>query len=419
MVTPRKEYSESQTVKLLGNAIGLSKVYLRDPNLGIRLAIRYDPDIGRICLHEPSLMKYNYGGYFLLWLHYKSLRYSMKCLGWNVELAYEEFIETLNGLLMTADLNIPHVMYITVYRDGTIKANVENASSVNTMFDGFIEQFHAATAMAEKNVEKNAEESYVDEYPEVFDSGDTLLEDESDTESGPSVQTSKPSLLLYIDSDPTLPSYNTTLETTNLSQYIEAHKRVSFQHLKNQKEKNRSKAARNNVIDSLIEVQVDENAKWNTLHENLEDSEDEGKDFALHAIGDDITPLMYNTVHQLMSAGHEWCIAIFRDGKWLTPHLGAGARNDPLRMLLLELRLIEEAFLLLQGLYPYEEVLLISASHGISHGCVIGEMPTILYKYTRSRVKQKENEKDGKAKDKQKTKFRLSPWMNIPYGYNV
>lgn len=416
MVTPRKEYSESQIVKLLGNAIRLSKIYFKDSKLGIRVAVRYDPDIERICLNESSLMKYNYGGYFLLWLHYKSLRYSIKCLGWDVDLAYEELIETLNGILMSADLNIPHIIYMSVFRDGTVKANIEDASPVTTMFDGFIEQFHAASSMVESTSGNQGDNNL---YPDVFNEDDIVLDDKNDAESGPFVPTSKSSVLLYIDPDPTLPSYHTTLDTTNLSQYIEAHKRVSIQHLMNSKEKYTSKRPSKGLNDDLIEMKVDEHATWDTIDETVEDFEDEEQDAALYAICDDITPLMYNTAHQLMSAGHEWCIVVFRDGKWLTPHLGTGAKNDPLRMLLLELRIIEEAFLLLQGLYPYEEVLLISASHGIRHGCVIGEMPAILYKYTRSRVKQKEREKEDKDKEKRETKFRLSPWMNIPYGYHV
>lgn len=98
----------------------------------------------------------------------------------------------------------------------------------------------------------------------------------------------------------------------------------------------------------------------------------------------DYIPLMFNPLQLTLSAG-EWIPALFRDNRWLVPHICNGGHNDALRVFLLECGLVHECQIKVQGFNEGEDILLISASRGIRRGIISGKAPDASYKYTRVR----------------------------------
>lgn len=129
---------------------------------------------------------------------------------------------------------------------------------------------------------------------------------------------------IYIDNEPTIPSPNTTFPTSNDAAYRRAYKRI-------------------------------------TGNEDLQN---------------ELDVLLYNPKYELMS-GCMVTIAIFRDGRWYTPHLASGARCDALRNFLLKQGFLAERTLALWELRTGESVLVLNPIIGIARGYIANAVPSI------------------------------------------
>lgn len=424
MVTPRIVYTKEERRRKVIGSLELLSAYGRKNSEAIAVTMRYEPDFQKVTHGDKLILFYSREPFFLSKLHYEQLSFSMQSLGWTLNVTAEEFDKVLDDFIKDLPKDAPLILRIIFRKDGRVDGTAEKAERLESLFAGLFDQI------------RMSQTGGTEEYTAM----------------------SRTKKFACIDSDSTLPCYSTTFDLEDTSPYDRAYRRICEYHafllgnnghstsakdlgavlqdLSSSPMENLSESDtegyhaedrdeiiddselseehwssyalnRNDVENKLAEIaaiqkDIKEGRRAKITDEELGLDEvlpahDPSKGLAEHLeVLKDISlyPIMYNPMHQVMSSGI-WVLCFFRDGKWYTPHVSSGSRCDPLRMILLEAGLIEEAVIRVQGLEPDEDLLLISSAYGIQRARLFGEAPEELYKYTRNRKRKPPARKCG------------------------
>lgn len=420
MVTPRITYTKDERRRKVLGSLELISAYDRKNSEAIAVTIRYEPRLQEASHCDELTLFYSREPFFLSKLHHEQLLFSMQSLGWTLNVTEKDFNEVLDDFAKDLPKEHPMILRIIFRKNGRVDGSAEKAEHLDSVFGGLLEQIR--WSQMEDTVEKHTAISETKKFA-------------------------------CIDTDSTLPCYSTTFDLEDTRPYEKAYRRICDYHAcllgddyqppeasvnKMNSEFGResdtddypiedrdeiiddselgeelrtgSALKRNDVEDKLAKVAAVQRDIKEGRRNKISD-QDLGLDEVVPAYipgsGEaehlellkhiELFPVMYNPMHQVMSSGI-WVLCFFRDGKWYTPHVSTGSRCDPLRMVLLEAGLIEEAVIRIQGLEQDEDILLISSAYGIHRARLFGEAPEELYKYTRNRKPKPKMKTGGRQK---------------------